>query len=475
MGFYEDFIDYLGGSGGAARAMGEDDGRVSNSDVDSFLKTGSGQQELARFTSQMSRSELEGWLDTPLGRLYEDQIESAQEFNQDKFDLEKQLGLGRLGIDRQQLENALKLGLGGLDVQKGGLEVSQGRLDLDTLLGTGQLGRARERLGLDQTNSDRDFQLRLDNLKQQAERIAIEQGRAEADEWYQQQQIALAKDKLKQDAAFQADDVRLKEAELGYRVMEQGVKLSQTPADWFALSEWSNGVAQMPGTATFLNRLANSQQSPAFSATAGHNVPTAPASQTMQGLGNLMGYASQASQMSGGLVGGNQQQAGTAGGTATTQTTGGQGAAAGYSGPTPNAGMDADSWDAWMAANRSKLKAAGLTLPPGDAEFNWKARDYRAWWEQNKPAAPTQPTQPTTPGAGDALTNRMIRDASNKAAIRDIMARGAHTLGPGTLETMRKDDRDLLLGGIQANGGSGLRFLEDYQASRVNQGSALAA
>lgn len=73
------------------------------------------------------------------------------ELGRGQLGLERELGLGRLGLDTELGRGQLGLGQQGLDLERelglGQLGLGQGRLDLDTLLGQG--GLANERRGLD--------------------------------------------------------------------------------------------------------------------------------------------------------------------------------------------------------------------------------------------------------------------------------------------------------------------------------------
>ena len=134
--------------------------------------------------------------------------------------------------------------------------------------------------------ADRDYELRKQHSKQQYQasmmsaRTAADAQRATAR--YQQQQYELARDRLAFDREVQAQEFGLKQAGLGYQLLNMSANL-RGPADYFAASNLARGAAAMPGTSTFLDALKSNTNLPGFGAQAG--APQAATLNTL--LGNL--------------------------------------------------------------------------------------------------------------------------------------------------------------------------------------------
>lgn len=92
-------------------------------------------------------------------------------------------------------------------------------------------------------------------------KIAMQQARtqqdvAEANRWYQEQQVQLSRDRLAFDDRTQQQEFGLKQANLGYNLINTQANLSG-PSNYFAASNSARNIAAQPGTSGFLSALQN--------------------------------------------------------------------------------------------------------------------------------------------------------------------------------------------------------------------------
>jgi hypothetical protein len=78
-------------------------------------------------------------------------------------------------------------------------------------------------------------------------------------------------------------------------------------------------------------------------------------------------------------------------------------------------------------------------------------------------------------GAADPMAGWNPQDRAALGAIQEQMAKGFHTLSPGSLESLPSDVRKMILAGVARAGGSPTMALEQYFNSLPWQGSAGAA
>lgn len=115
------------------------------------------------------------------------QFNQQQSMTQQELDLQRQMGTGRLDLDRQIAQNQYGLGGRELDIQE---QLGQGRLNLDQLLGTG-------RLDLDRMTAEGQLGLGRDSLE--LERL-LGTGRLGLDTELGQGRLALDRNALEQEA-----------------------------------------------------------------------------------------------------------------------------------------------------------------------------------------------------------------------------------------------------------------------------------
>lgn len=131
------------------------------------------------------------------------------------------------------------------------------------------IGRMRQEAdrayGLQKQQLDNSYKVDLMNA-----RTAQDVARANAK--YQQGQLALAREQLQFDREVQAQEFGLKQAGLGYNLLEMGANL-RGPANVFQAAEFNRGVSSMPQTSTFLSALQNNARLPGFTAQGGLPAP----------------------------------------------------------------------------------------------------------------------------------------------------------------------------------------------------------
>jgi hypothetical protein len=74
------------------------------------------------------------------------------------------------------------------------------------------------------------------------------------------------------------------------------------------------------------------------------------------------------------------------------------------------------------------------------------------------------------PGTG-STPSAAVNDDDNLGAIRNLYAQGAHKLGAGSLEQLTDTELKLLRSGIDASGGDWNTFMDQYNRSRIGQGT----
>lgn len=84
---------------------------------------------------------------------------------------------------------------------------------------------------------------------------------------YQRDQTQLARDRLAFDRETQAQEFGLKQANLGYNLVNTAANL-RGPSNYFQASNYARGVAAQPGTSTFLSALQNNTRLADFGAQA---------------------------------------------------------------------------------------------------------------------------------------------------------------------------------------------------------------
>ncbi len=202
--------------------------------------------------------------------------------------------------------------------------------------------------------ADREYQLNKDKLDNEY-RVALMNARTNADVMkanrdYQEGQVQIARDRLQFDKETQAQEFGLKQAKLGYDLINTQAQLSG-PANYFKAAENARGVSGQAGTSTFLTALQNNARLAGYGAQAG--------TPTKESLGTLTAKLTGDYGSSGGGTGQvtNYQNGGGGGTGQTLPASGGATATAAGTGTGTAAGSD--SWGAYQTNSQNYSNQIG--------------------------------------------------------------------------------------------------------------------
>jgi len=319
-----------------------------------------------------------------------------------------------------------------------------------------------ESSGFAQKKLDAEVKWRKEQLDQQyaqmkqTAKTAAE--RLKLDTWYQQEQIKIAK------LAHELDTQRL-----GFDYQKHLASLGG-PADYVEASNFALGASQNPQVAAFMQRLLGGQGMPAFIAPSG--APTPLNGQSLYGQFGLNAPNPVYQPPSAYDLGAVQPGAVVPPGPAATQQVV-RPVQPGTDGNTKRlrAGQPVrpDPHGKGRQVTVEGTVAAAVPPPVAPAVANVFAQPLAA-----------QPQTMTVAQVAPAVSNALGLRAQRAQGLVDssyqLGLQGAHKLAPGSVESMTRDDLDLLASGLRGAGFSPRNFMELYQRSRPgNSASAFAA
>lgn len=145
-----------------------------------------------------------------------------------------------------------------------GLSSAGGGADYSSLfenMAAEQRRQADRDYGLKKRQLDQEYQIARQNARTARERLEI-------DRWYNQQQVKIAGERLAEERRQFDLTHGLNQARLGYDLLGMQAQL-RGPSNYFQAAEFARGVANNPGTATFLSALRNNTNLAGFGAQAG--------------------------------------------------------------------------------------------------------------------------------------------------------------------------------------------------------------